>query len=118
MGGSYSNIALISNIASIANVTATTSQVKSELFAPAATPGKYSAFVYLRNNNLYTLDMSVNKEVRLTERWRMTIRLVALNFLNHPFFDIGNSGPTSTTFGQITSGSGTRTMQYRISLDW
>ena len=75
-------------------------------------------FVYLRNNNLYTSDMSINKEVRITERLRLTLRLVALNFLNHPFFDIGNSSPTSTTFGQITTASGTRTMQFRASIDW
>jgi hypothetical protein len=118
VSGGYSNIALISNIASIANVTATTSQVKADLYAPASTPGQYAEFVYLRNNNLYTLDMSINKEVRFTERWRLTIRLVALNFLNHPFFDIGNSSPTSTSFGQVTSASGTRTMQFRASLDW
>jgi hypothetical protein len=50
----------------------------------------------------------------------MTFRLVALNFLNHPFFEINtaNASPTSTSFGQITSASGTRTMQFRISLDW
>ena len=62
--------------------------------------------------------MSVNKDVRITERWRLTLRLVALNFLNHPFFDVGNSSPTATTFGQVTTGSGTRTMQFRASLDW
>ena len=62
--------------------------------------------------------MSVNKDVRITERWRMTLRLVALNFLNHPFFDVGNSSPISTTFGQITGASGTRTVQFRASLEW
>jgi hypothetical protein len=74
--------------------------------------------VYLRNNNLYLLDMSINKEIRIKEGLRMTLRLVALNFLNHPFFDVGNSSPTSTTFGQITTASGTRTMQFRASIDW
>ncbi len=122
VSGGFSSTALISNIASIATITqtatASTSQVNPSLYAPASTPGQFAAFVYLRNNNLYTMDMSVNKEVRLTERFRLTVRLVALNFLNHPFFDIGNASPTSTTFGQITSASGTRTMQFRVSLDW
>jgi Carboxypeptidase regulatory-like domain len=122
VSGGFSSTALISNVANIATITktatASTSQVKPDLYAPASTPGQYSAFVYLRNNNLYLLDMSLNKEVRFTERWRMTFRLVALNFLNHPFFDIGTSGPNSTSFGQITGGSGTRTMQFRVSLDW
>jgi len=122
VSGGFSSTALISNVASIATInqtaTASTSQVKPDLYAPASTPGQYAAFVYLRNNNLYTLDMSINKDVRITERWRLTLRLVALNFLNHPFFDVGNSGPTSTAFGQITGASGTRTMQFRASLEW
>jgi hypothetical protein len=47
------------------------------------------------------------------------MRLVALNFLNHPFFDIANSSPTSNTFGQITGASNsTRTMQFRAGIDW
>jgi hypothetical protein len=64
--------------------------------------------------------MSVNKDIRITERMRLTLRLVALNFLNHPFFQIntGNASPTSTSFGQITSANGTREMQFRVSLDW
>ncbi|MBO0727062.1 MAG: hypothetical protein J2P52_15770, partial [Blastocatellia bacterium] len=122
VSGGFSSTALISNIADIATITktatASASQVNPNLYAPASTPGQYGAFVYLRNNNLYLLDMSLNKEVRFTERFRMTFRLVALNFLNHPFFNIGNSSPTSTSFGQITTGSGTRTMQFRVSLDW
>jgi hypothetical protein len=122
VAGSFSNVALISDVASIATITTSgttrTSQVNPSLYAPASTPGQYGAFVYLRNNNLYTLDMSVNKDVHITEKLRLTLRLVALNFLNHPFFDIGNSSPTSTTFGQITSASGTRAMQFRVSLDW
>jgi hypothetical protein len=121
VGGSFSNTALIANVASIAtiNQAARTSQVNPSLYAPASTPGQFAGFVYLRNNNLYILDMSINKEVRIREQLRMTLRLVALNFLNHPFFDVGNSSPTSTTFGQITSAtSSTRTMQFRVSLDW
>ncbi|MBI1762562.1 MAG: carboxypeptidase regulatory-like domain-containing protein [Acidobacteria bacterium] len=126
--GGFSSTALISDIASIATITqtatASTSVVNSSLYAPASTPGQYAGFVYLRNNNLYTFDMSINKEVRFTERWRLTLRLVALNFLNHPYFEIGNTSPTATTFGQITApaagtrNQGNRTMQFRASLDW
>lgn len=122
VSGSFSNVALIADIANIATITGSgntrQTQVKPELFSPASTPGQYGDFVYLRNNGLYTFDMSVNKDIRITEKVRVTLRLVALNFLNHPFFDVANSSPTSTTFGQITSGSGTRTMQFRASLDW
>ncbi len=124
VSGGFSSTALIANVADIATITrtstASTSQVKPELYAPASTPGQYGAFVYLRHNNLYILDMSINKEVRITEGLRMTFRLVALNFLNHPFFTIntGNASPTSTAFGQYTAADGNRTMQFRVSIDW
>ena len=62
--------------------------------------------------------MSLNKDIRINERMRVTLRAVALNFLNHPFFDIANSSPTSTTFGQITGASGQRTVQFRGSIEW
>jgi len=122
--GGFSRTTLISNVASIATITqtatASTSQAKPELYAPTTTPGQYGEFTYLRHNNLYIMDMSVNKEVRLTERLKMTFRLVALNFLNHPFFEIntGNASPISTAFGQVTSALGTRTMQFRGSIEW
>jgi hypothetical protein len=109
---------LISDIADIANVTSTTTSVNPALFGPSSTPGEYSAFVYLRNTTSYQFDMSVNKDVRINERFRLTLRAVALNFLNHPFFPLANTSPTSTSFGQITSASGNRTVQLRASLDW
>jgi carboxypeptidase family protein len=128
VAGGFSSTALISDIASIATITRTAtasqSQVNPALYAPASTPGQYAAFIYLRNNNLYSFDMSINKEVRITERMRLTLRLVALNFLNHPYFEIGNTSPTSTSFGQITApqagqrNQGNRTMQFRASFDW
>jgi hypothetical protein len=120
VGGGFSNTALISNVAGIAtlNQSARTSQVNPALYGPAATPGQFADLVYIRNNNLYILDMSVNKEIRIAEKYRVVLRMVALNFLNHPFFDIGNSNPTSTTFGQITSASGARRIQFRAGIDW
>ena len=91
--------------------------MNSALYAPASTPGQFAGFVYLRNTPLYILDMSVNKEIRIAERWRMTLRMVALNFLNHPFFDIGNPNPTSTTFGQISSQANSpRQLQFGLKL--
>ena len=66
--------------------------------------------------------MSVNKEIHITERLRFTMRMVALNFLNHPYFDIGNPSPTANTFGQITDttavNTGVRRIQFRASIDW
>lgn len=70
VGGSFSNTALIGNVGGIAtlNQSARTSLVDPTLYSPASTPGQFAQFVYLRQNNLYILDMSVNKEVRIKER--------------------------------------------------
>src|SRR5262249_47763929 len=117
------NKVLISDIASIATTTATTSTVNPALYAPASTPGQYAAFIYLRNNTSFQLDMSLNKDIHINERMRVTLRAVALNFLNHPFFPLANTNPTSTSFGQITAptnaqGPGNRTVQLRASFEW
>jgi len=112
------NKVLISDIANIATITATTSRVNPALYAPASAPGQYAAFVFLRNNTSFQLDMSLNKDIRINERMRVTLRAVALNFLNHPFFALGNTDPNSTSFGQVTSASGNRTVQLRASFEW
>jgi len=115
------NKVLISDIANIATITATTSSVNASLYAPASTPGQYARFAYLRNNTSFQLDMSLNKDIRINERMRVTLRAVALNFLNHPFFALppaANLSPTSTSFGQITSAGGNRTVQLRASFEW
>ncbi len=54
VGGSFSNTALIADVASIAtlNPTARTSQVNPTLYAPASTPGQFAGFVYLRHKPL------------------------------------------------------------------
>lgn len=112
------NRVLIADVASIASVTATTSTVNPSLYAPASTPGQFAGFLYLRNNTQFQFDMSLNKDIRINERFRMTFRVVALNFLNHPFFALANTSPTSTAFGQITSATGNRTLQIRSSIEW
>jgi hypothetical protein len=108
----------ITDIAGIANVTAATSSANPAYYAPGSTPGQFAPFVYLRNNTSFQFDMSINKIVRIRERWKFNFQAEALNFLNHPFFPLANTSPTATNFGQITSAVGTRTMQLRGSLEW
>lgn len=112
------NRVMIADVASISTITATTSTVNASLYAPASTPGQYAGFLYLRNNTQFQFDMSLNKDIRINERFRMTLRAVALNFLNHPFFALGNTSPTANNFGQITSATGNRTFQIRSSVEW
>ncbi len=108
----------ITDVASIATVTASTSTPNAAFYAPASTPGQYGQFIYLRNNTFFQFDMSINKIIRIKERWRFNFQAEALNFLNHPFFPLGVTSPTATNFGQITSATGTRTVQLRGSLEW
>jgi hypothetical protein len=108
----------ITDMASIASVTASTTSANPAFYAPASAPGQYAQFVYLRNNTAFQYDMSLNKMVHIRERWKFNFQAEALNFLNHPFFPLANTSPTATNFGQITSAVGTRTMQLRGSLEW
>ena len=108
----------ITNVASIATVTSATSAANAASYAPASTPGQYGQFVYLHNNTAFQFDMSLNKIVRIKERLQLNFQAEALNFLNHPFFPLGVTSPTATNFGQVTSATGTRTVQLRGSLQW
>ena len=73
---------------------------------------------HLHNNTFFQFDMSLNKIVRIKERWKLNFQAEALNFLNHPFFPLANTSPTATNFGEITTASGTRTVQLRGSVEW
>jgi hypothetical protein len=108
----------ITDVGRIANVTASTSSANPAYYAPGSAPGQFAPFVYLRNNTSFQYDMSINKMVRIKERWNFNVQAEALNFLNHPFFPLANTSPTATNFGQITSAVGNRTMQLRGSLEW
>jgi len=63
--------------------------------------------------------MSLNKTVRLHDRLNIGFRMEALNFLNHPFFtSLGSTTSTGTTFGQVTSAAGTRTVLLRAFVNF
>jgi hypothetical protein len=109
---------LITDISSIATVTAAASSANQAIYGPASTPGQFGQFVYLRNNTQFQFDMSLNKDIRIHERWKMSLKAEALNFLNHPFFPLGTNSPTSTSFGQITTATGNRTVLLRGSVEW
>jgi hypothetical protein len=97
------NGSLIANIGSYAQVSGTSSTANPAYYAPASTPGAFSQLAYIYNTTSFTLNMSLNKEVILKERLKAGFRMEALNFLNHPFFPLGNTTVTGNTFGQISS---------------
>jgi hypothetical protein len=88
------------------------------MYGPATTPGAFGSLVYLRNNTSFILNMSLNKEIRIHEKLRVGFRVEALNFLNHPFFALGSTSVTASTFGQVSSATGTRTVLLRAFVSW
>ena len=106
---------LIANVASIAQSNGI---ANPSYYAPASTPGAFSQFVYLYGNTTFTLNMSLNKAVRIRERLNVGFRVEAINFLNHPFFSLGSTSVTANSFGQISSASGNRTVYLRAFLSW
>ncbi|HEX3879421.1 MAG TPA: hypothetical protein VHW24_20705, partial [Bryobacteraceae bacterium] len=66
----------------------------------------------------FTFNLSLTKNIRFTERVNMRLYAEASNWLNHPYFGQGSLSLTSSSFGAITSTSGTRSMILRWSLDF
>jgi hypothetical protein len=95
-----SGSALITNVSSIA---ATNGTPNTAYYGPASTPGAYGQILYLYQATNYFLNLSLNKEAVFKEHLHWGFRMEALNFLNHPWFPLGNTTATGNNFGQITS---------------
>jgi Carboxypeptidase regulatory-like domain len=117
------------NVADLSNTNGTPN---TALYGPGQNAGQFSNIAYLYGKTTYELDMSLNKDFKITERLRMGVNFQLYNILNHPFLNLGNTSPTATTFGYISpaissygssSGTfgpngGTRTGQLRGYISW
>jgi hypothetical protein len=92
------------------------------LMAPTA-PGQLGSFVYLYGPKLVTTDLSVSKQIRITERYRLVFQSEFLNAFNHPDFQnssvyvygVSPVSIRSTTFGRTTTTAvGPRNIQFRL----
>src|SRR5580658_942419 len=102
---------LLSNVSSI---VASNGAVNPAYYGPFTTPVLLGTNVYIYGPTSYTLNMSLNKQVRIHDKLTVGFRLESLNFLNHPFFtSLGSTTSTGTTFGQVSSASGNRTVLLR-----
>src|SRR5262249_41540089 len=95
-----SGSALITDVSAIA---ASNGAANPGYYGPAATAGAYGQILYLYAATNYFLNLSLNKEAVFKEHLHWGFRMEALNFLNHPWFPLGNTTATGTNFGQITS---------------
>jgi hypothetical protein len=55
-----------------------------------------------------SLDMNLAKKVKLSESKEFELRVDAVNILNHPNFGNPNLNMNGTTFGRITTATGSR----------
>jgi hypothetical protein len=87
-------------------------------YSPGQTPGVIGPRLFYTGKTSFALNMSLTKRFRIKERYTLGFYGEASNFLNHPFFGQGNISVTSTSFGNITSASGNRTIFIRGYLDF
>jgi hypothetical protein len=64
------------------------------------------------------LDMAVQKRTRIREKTLFTIRADAVNILNRPMWSTPNTDINSTSFGRITTATGTRTITINARVDF
>jgi hypothetical protein len=90
-----------------------------QFLALPTTPGQFGQIIYIYGPNYISTDMSINKDIPITERVRFTLQAEALNFLNHPVFGFGSLSINSTSFGQLSSSRvSPRNIQIRAYLRW
>jgi hypothetical protein len=90
----------------------------SSFAAPAAATFGNVGRNYLSGPGFFNLDAALSKSVRFTERYNLDLRLEAFGVTNTPQFFFASNGGTaagttlgSSSFGQITSATGGRTLQ-------
>jgi hypothetical protein len=83
-------------------------------------PGQLSNLTkgYLRGPSAINFDMSLNKRVRISETKNVEIRMDAINILNHPNWGAPNLNINSTSFGRITTATGSRTFTSNVRLNF
>jgi Carboxypeptidase regulatory-like domain len=90
----------------------------SSFAAPAADTFGNVGRNYLSGPGFFNLDAALSKSIRFTERYNLDLRLEAFGVTNTPQFFFASNGGTaagitlgSSSFGDITSATGGRTLQ-------
>jgi hypothetical protein len=102
----------------VSDILQANGSVNPKYYAQGQTPGVIGARIFYRGKTAFTLNGAATKRFRIKERYTLGLYAEASNFLNHPFFNQGNLGVTSTSFGNITGASGTRTAFVRAYFDF
>jgi len=72
----------------------------------------------IKGPGILGLDMALSKRVRIGEKKTFTVRADAVNFLNKPQWANPNTDINSTSFGRITSATGSRTVTINARVDF
>jgi hypothetical protein len=72
----------------------------------------------LRNPGTISFDTVMSRWQPIRERMRLQFRAEMYNFFNHPNLSAPSTSITSSTFGQITTKSGNRTMTMALRLEF
>lgn len=86
---------------------------------PQKTPAAFQARVFptrisgVRGDGLNRMDTNIQRDVRLTERFTLQLRMDALNVANHSQFENPNLDPLSTNFGRVTNNTSS-TMRFLL----
>jgi hypothetical protein len=102
----------------VADLTQANKSVDPKYYRPNDVPGVLVAPTWYYGKTSYSFDLAVEKAIRISERVSMNVKAQATNFLNHPFLGRGSSTITGTTFGNLTSASGARSMNLRAYIDF
>ena len=108
------------------NINLTNGQSMTQWFNTAAftNPAQYSfgndsrTEPNLRNPGTFGFDTVMSRWQPIRERMRLQFRAEMYNALNHPNLGAPATGITSSTFGQITSKSGNRTVTMALRLEF
>jgi hypothetical protein len=73
----------------------------------AGTQGNVGSFIS-SGPNLFNLDASVFRTIKLTEQWNVELRMEALHATNTPQFSNPNTTLGNPNFGLVTSATGSR----------
>jgi carboxypeptidase family protein len=95
-----------------------------QFISSPTTPGEFGQFIDLYGPSVFIPDLSLSKDIAITERVKLNIWATFLNAFNRPVFEAsgGVAGAVnidSTTFGQTgttVGGGGARTIQFRAGL--
>ena len=114
-GNDYAD--LVGNPARVAGFTSIRQYFNTAAFAPAAT-GTFgnSGRNILRGPNFADLDVSLFKDFRFTERYRLQVRGESFNVQNRANFSNPTSSVSAGTFGRITAANDPRVMQLAMKL--